>query len=560
MMTFNFRQGIVVSQRGSVDFISINPSNNSIDLNANKTPLQLNFSHGNSNYYVSINNSIPNAWTFKGDTWFYWDIDLLTGQLSRGTTKNYLGYGENFPTSKIEDSHFFNTLTHKMYVFNSGRWIEKIRLFSGNIQNGVLYTETIGSQINEQVTVRAGSIVFDFKNRPIPRFQEDGSFEFITTETFNNFQHTNLSNMKFSGVQLRGISSVEDSKFLCVNWGGDSTLKLADYRDEFPAFALLSENAKTGELISIITHGFVTNKSWRWLDPENTLVFLSENGEITTHVPQTHSIQNVGYIVNPFTIFFKFGKQIFINPIEVPPSPTPTPSITPSNSRTPNPTSTSTQTPTPSVTPTHTSTPTKTPQKTPTPSPTNTQSSTATQTPTSTQQATTTITPTPTVTNTPTNTQTPTNTITPTLTPSITPTFTPTLSKTVTITPSWTSDTTPSPTSTPSLTPTNTITPTPTLSSTITPTVTSTNVPTLSATPTQTVTTTTTVTPTVTTTLTPTITNTITPTQTLTQTFTPTVTPTPSNTPTLTTTITPTSSITPTPTLTQTLTPTNTQA
>lgn len=500
-MLLNFRQGLVDSQRGITEFVEYAPKTNTVSLNTNKKPLVLNFAHGHSNYLVTIKTTFKVAWdNIPATAWLYWDIDLLTGEMAYGITELNAGFGPTFPSDPEIDTHFFNTTNFKMYVFDSGKWIEKIRLFAGVINNGVLNPSALGTQVGCHLPCSAGAIVLDHKQRVIRRFQPDGTFELITTETFNNFQHTNLTNHWFKGVQLRGKADTDMSKFLCVNWNSDSELKLADPSDENAAMAMLEVDADTDELVSIITHGFVRNTGWQWYDKQNTLLFLGQDGIVSTTVPQVGSIQNIGYVVNPLVIFLKFDKQIFINPMELSSSPTPTPSSTPSQTRTPSPTptptSTSTPSHTPSVTPTQTRSPTRTPTQTITP----------------------TFTPATTVSQTPAVTISPTPTITQTLTPSLTPSYTPSM----TVTP--TNTRTPAVTNTP----TRTQTPTPSVTQTQaeTPPVTQTNTPTVSNTPTNTIT--------------PTQTPTNTPSATQTGTVTPTVSNTPSPTPTPTNTNTPT--------------------
>lgn len=485
-MHLNYFQGIINAQIAPIPFLQFNGTD--VNLLASKTPVALNFTHGPVNYFVRINSDILSAWKNVGTTaWLYWDIDLVTAKLTYNFTTHAPLFGETFPSTPLKDQHFFNIKINKMYVWNGQFWIEVVRLFAGRVTNDLIIPEALSSQVNKNIPCISGEILFDFQQRPIRVFDNDGTFHLLTDTAVDNFYHTAKENFQFGKIKLNSIANVDLLEYRCVRWNDDKKIIAASYLDLNPASAIISRNASTGEVVEIITRGFLRNINWLWKYEPNTPLFVGVNGELSPVVPTTGSIQYVGYIVNPSTIYINFDRQILINPVDV----SPTPSRTPS------------QTPTATITPTHTSTPTPTP--------------------TTTHTAPVTPTPTRTPSQTPTNTVTPTRTVTPTPTPTVTPTGSPPLAS-ITPTPSLTASVTPTaaatvtPTPTLSLTPTNTITPTmtasvtPTISQTpsVTPTISFT--PTLSLTPTQTITPT--MTPSVSPTVTPSVTATITPTPT----------------------------------------------
>jgi hypothetical protein len=64
-------------------------------------------------------------------------------------------------------------------------------------------------------------------------------------------------------------------------------------------------------------------------------VWISDMGDVTEDVPQLHSIQNVGYVVNSTTIFVDIKSPILFvayNQECFVPSSTPTPTVTPTPS------------------------------------------------------------------------------------------------------------------------------------------------------------------------------------------------------------------------------------
>lgn len=488
-MQFGYFQGIINAQTKPLEFLQL--SGNTVILLASKVPVELNFAHGPANYAITIKTDVTSAWTgFNSVAWLYWDIDLETSALTYGFSNYAPKYGTAYPSSPQVGQHFFDTLKNKMYFWNGEFWIEVVRLFAGQINNGKVMPNAFSSQVNRNVPCISGNILYDFKKRPIKVFDQDGTFHFLTDAIYDNFTHTNKDNFQFGRVKLNSIANDNLVIHHTVRWNDDRKIIAASYLDLEPASALVARDVTSGDIVEIITRGFVKNVSWRWPYAPNTPLFVGLQGELSVIVPTQGSIQYVGYIVNPTTIFLNFDRQILINPVDVSPTP----------SRTP------TQTPTPTVTPSHTAAPT--------PTPTTTHTAPVTPTPTRTPTQTATVTPTPSITATPTQTPTPTPTSSPPL-PSVTPTpsTTPTLPVTPSMTASITPTVTPTITQTPTITPTVTQTVTPTASHTPTPSVTPTNSPTPSVTPTNTPTpsVTATITPSPTATVTPTITPSVTP-------------------------------------------------
>lgn len=310
------RQCIINSQRGSIDFVQ--KSSTSVSINVKKQPILAVFSHGTANYLIKINQNSINNWTnLPANCWLFWDIDLLSAKLSSGYTTISPDVGDEFPISPETDQHFFNITYNKMFIWVGNKWIETVRLFVGQISNSILNPQANVSQINSNISVNCGEIIFDHKDTPIRRFHDDGSFEFITTETFYNFQHINLSNHLMGSVQLKGISQEDLTEFTCIRWDEYNHLVPANYTDEFPAIGIVQKNSSTDEITQIYTHGYIKNINWQWYNPVYTSLFVGLDGEITTNIPNEYSIQKIGYIVSPNKIFLDIGNQIFINPSEV---------------------------------------------------------------------------------------------------------------------------------------------------------------------------------------------------------------------------------------------------
>jgi hypothetical protein len=462
-MNLNYFQGIITAQTKPLAFLQLNGHN--VNLLAAKAPITLNFAHGPANYLVRIGTDVPSAWkNINSVSWLYWDISLTTGVLTYGFSNYAPVFGTSFPSGPQIGQHSFDLNQNKMYFWNGQMWVEVVRLFAGQVNNGQVILQGFSSQVNKNIPCVAGEILFDFQHRPINIFDQDGSFHFLTDVMLSDFKHTAKANFQFGRVKLN--STADDNLLVhhAIRWNDDRKIIMASYLDLEPASALVARDAATGEIVEIITRGFVKNLNWQWVYAPNTPLFVGVQGDLSVIVPTQGSIQYVGYIVNPTTIYLNFDRQILINPVDVSPTP----------SRTP------TQTPTPTITPTHTATPTPTPTTTHTapvtPTPTHTPSQTPTQTATPSMTGTPTQTPTPTATSSPpVPSVTPTHSLTPTITPTVTTTITPTATTTLTPTPTLT----PTASVTPTLTPTTTATVTPTVTQTptVSPTVTPTPTP-----------------------------------------------------------------------------------
>jgi hypothetical protein len=462
-----FRQGIVAVQP-SPSFLSL--VGNNVNLNANASPTIITFAYQSTNYLFTENKSVLAAWKgpFLNGTnyWLYWDLDMTTAKRTFGvTTINPAFFGNTPPPSPVTGQHFFFYKENTMKVWNGVQWKPFLRVFAGQIDSGgILVPYTVGSQVNLNQGGQQGTLLFDQTGSPI----YNNKNYFLTTESTVNTQNNPLNNYKIEALQVVGRAIESIPKYSAVTWKGKNTLGLASSTDYLrPAIGIAIEDLTKDEVSRFVTDGYITNPSWNFTVAPNTAIWVGINGEITTQVPQTISMQRMGYVVAPDTIFVSIAQIILLQNPNALPTPTPTTSITPSITRTPTLTPTNTPTLTPTMTISGSASPTPTPTLSATPSITSTITPTVTPSATMTPTMTPTVTFTPsvTVTTTPTTTATPTPTLTPVPTlasPTVTPTMTltPTNTGTAQVTPTPTSTVTPTQSGTPQVTPTNTPTPT----------------------------------------------------------------------------------------------------
>jgi hypothetical protein len=419
-MYVSFRQGLVRTQTAP-SFITFDGTD--VNLNVDSDPTILTFAYQSTDYLFEENQTIGKAWrgpfTSSVTHYLYWDLDMETGVRTFGSTSVNPLYGNALPTFPVFDQHYFNYLDTTMRVWNGNDWTPKLRVFAGQINNGASLTVYVpGTQVLLNQGRDQGFMLFDQYGSPITNNRN----YFITTESVLYAQNSPLNSYKIEALQVDGRAVEPIPKFYAITWKNVNQLGLASYTDYLhPAIGISVEDMSTDQIKKFVTSGYLTNPDWNFTAAANTPVWVGVTGEITTAVPQSWSMQKLGFVVSSDTIFIRIENVILLGNQTIFVTPTPSPTVTPTLTVTPTITATTTPTLTPSVTVSLTSSITPTPTHTVTPS------ITATMTPTVTNTITLTPSFTPSTTTTP--------TITPTLTPSLTPTQTPTLTPIPTSTP-----------------------------------------------------------------------------------------------------------------------------
>lgn len=428
-----FRQGLVRIQN-TPSFLSY--VGNVVNLVVTTDPIIVSFAYQSTNYLFEENESINNAWVGPFSSlsthWLYWDLDMQTGSRTFGHTDVNPLYGNNPPAFPLADQHFFFYGDSTMKVWNGVSWIPKLRVFAGQINSGALIVPyTVETQVLLNQGGNQGFMLFDQTGSPI----SNNKNYFITTESILYAQNSQLNSYKIEAVQVDGRAIESIPKFSAITWKNINQLGLASYTDYLhPSIGIAVEDMSIDQIKKFVTNGYLTNPNWNFINAPNTPVWVGVNGEITITVPQTWSMQKMGFVVGPDTIFVAIESIILLGNQVSHVTPTPSPTVTPTITATPTITTTNTPTRTPTMTvsitasitptPTFTVTPTITATMTPTVTPTNTHTPSVTPSITFTPSVTSTITPT--ITTTITSTLTPVPSPTPTLTISITPTVTPT--------------------------------------------------------------------------------------------------------------------------------------
>jgi hypothetical protein len=391
-MIINFRQGIISGQANFITF-----ANNVVSINVDQEYLDLAFAFGATDYLFSEVEDVTGAWgpfaVNSSNYYLYWDINVKTAVRTYGYTTIAPSYGSSLPTTNLQiNQHFFNTSTKMMMVWNGVSWDQRLRVFAGVLQsNGILVPNSTGSQVGLFGNYSIGYILYDVNNNPLLRTSGSTNNYFVTTEDKVHTQYDVMNAYKIAGLLMNGIASEPIPAYYCVTWKGPLQLGVASYINyTYPCVGISTDATGLNQLTQFVTKGFITNYgNWNWTEAPNTPLFVGATGELTTTVPNQYSLQKVGHIVSPDTIFVDLQELILIEDTYV----TPTPSVTMTSTPIPSPTPSLSLsvTPTPSVT----NTPSVTPTLSITVSTSITPSVTASATPSPTPTVTPTVTPTP---------------------------------------------------------------------------------------------------------------------------------------------------------------------
>ncbi len=321
-MKVPFRQGIVRIQTDIANnptFLQLTPSG--VTLNVSPDPTIFTIAHGSVDYLFQEGTSIVNAWggPFLPNVnyWLYWDINLVTGIRTFGSTIVQPVVGANEPIAAAEGLHWYNTQTFRMSVRQSGRWVEVLRLFAGKLQNGaVLVPYLPGTQIGINTPCYAGFILYDDVSAPVKKYDMFNRGQFITTETPLASQFSQLANYKLESAITSGQALEYIPAWYCIAYIAPQQIGLAsNTTPNFPCIGLATEDMYTGEVRSFITSGYASNVNWNWTQPTETPLFVGATGEITAVVPQLYSIQRIGYIIDSKTILVNIHQTIFLSSI-----------------------------------------------------------------------------------------------------------------------------------------------------------------------------------------------------------------------------------------------------
>lgn len=311
MAKFDFRHGMARRQSDS----SGNPtfllkSGAYVNLLVQPDPTVFMIAHFDEDYIYSENVSVPQAWgPFTNvTTWLYWDIDFVTGAISRNFTLLKPIVQSWAPPSPVNDQHWFDTDKVVQKVWNGSRWLEVLRVFACELTNGnVILPYPLGSQAGyDNTPTYAGFPLIDPQGHPVQKFRRDRRGQFVTTETPLAAQFSRNANFRVEAAISQAEAHENIPVHYCVAYNGYNSVLLARNTEAtMPSIGIAAEDMYTGEVRSYITKGFVTNDvDWDWTGyPAGTPLYVGTTGQLTPVPPQLFSLQRMGIVVSRDTVF-----------------------------------------------------------------------------------------------------------------------------------------------------------------------------------------------------------------------------------------------------------------
>jgi PKD repeat protein len=331
-----FRQGIARYQtdiNGTPTFLQKSTLGSQfIDVIVSPDPTVIVFAHYNANYVVEEAKTIRSAWgpfPTSATAYLYWDIDLLTAQLTRGFTLLPPVFTGVQPSPAALDQHWFDSINNVMKVWNGNKWIDKIRVFAATYaSSAVIKPYPLGTQAGINGDFEAGNLILDSYFKPLR--QSDGSF--VTSTTDMSVVSVATKKVRFEAEISTLLANEYIPKFSCVQIvQGRRTIlgRSGDVKSRIVGIA--TEDMYAGETALIATGGLLRNDQWTWpTDKINRPLFCGLAGELTLVPPTTGVLQQVGFVYDVDAIYVRvFPPIILDDPYSVltpppPPGPNPT--------------------------------------------------------------------------------------------------------------------------------------------------------------------------------------------------------------------------------------------
>ncbi len=334
-MQVPFRQGILSGQTdglGHGNFLALT-AGGYVDHVVSPISTYLNFAFKGTDYLLSVTTTKVNAWgpfTNNSETvYLYWDISLRDAQLTYGSTLSNPVYMAAAPMSPAVDTHWFDTGNKVMKVWNGASWIEKIRVFAGQVVNAntVIHQE-FGSQVEIDTPVDSGYIMFDSQGLPIRT--SAGYFFTSDTDAFMSVSgSTAIVRLDQNMLPLTADEAMPKYAVVAIAGSANSHMVLADPMNADKRAIGITEHAvAAGELSGTIFRGVVSHTNWSTITVEGFPVFpptalgkqlwLAPSGQFTLLRPENQVAQCLGTVVSANSIYLDIDSET--KPISILPS------------------------------------------------------------------------------------------------------------------------------------------------------------------------------------------------------------------------------------------------
>lgn len=322
-MRNNFRQGLITYPKdgtGAPQFLLPAQNPSFVNLNVSPTaPTLATFAHGSSDYLQGFETAIPNAWgpMIEGvDNYLYWDIDLLTSQVTFGITALEPVVSVTEP-EHVNDLHWFDLNTNKLKVWStvSGKWLERVRLFAGVVENGnttQLTTKLSGSQVGLNTASRPGFILLDSLLRPV----RTSAGEFLTTDSPVHVK-TTIGTSGVLATPLNAFIPIRAGENIpamsVVYFSSEDTVSLASSDpaliNQKTPIGIVQDDLATNEVGVLTQTGDIMWDQWDWSASIGKPLYVNSAGQLTPTRPQGLLAYRVGFVKNRNTILLQIDAE-----------------------------------------------------------------------------------------------------------------------------------------------------------------------------------------------------------------------------------------------------------
>jgi hypothetical protein len=323
-MHITYRQGII---RSPLNFLQLTSDNNVKLITTKNAPVVVTVADGDANYIFTEDTTIQDAWTgpFQAGTtyWLYWDVDIITGSITRSHTTLDPIIGSDFPDDAEDGQMMFNTSTNQMFIRDGLSWIRKIRIFAAKLNQGAIFTSMSinlpnfnGTQIGslQNLDLYVGYIVYDSVSGYGLRKADN---TFFTTEDKALTGISASSPVKFGGLLFEAIAHSQILPYSIVRFIDYNTIEPAtNYIIDNGIYGIVDRQCVPGDIAQITIEGIVQNEEWDWSEyPVNTPLYANSDGQLTATVAPTPII--VAVIIDKHSILLR-PSSLYINTLNDP--------------------------------------------------------------------------------------------------------------------------------------------------------------------------------------------------------------------------------------------------
>ena len=303
-MKIPFRQGIVQYQTDSANTQQfLQRSGTAVSLAVSPTPTIVAFAHLDTDYLYTEGLSVPNAWAGPfvpgTDYWLYWDINMLTGVRTFGSTTIAPIVSAKMPAPALVGQHWFDTIRHTMNVWNGSYWNVVVRVFAAKYTAAASFDPVsttakgfTGSQVGDNSTSRPGALVFDVMGKPL----KTSTGTFYTTETGVAVSGL-ASAVKMASVILDAEAQEPIPAYSAVYFSDFDKINLCKpYTADTLPYGIVEVDMVQGTITNVITSGIVINNRWNW-SKVNAPVYIGTDGSLVT-TPVYGSQTSIGFVLD----------------------------------------------------------------------------------------------------------------------------------------------------------------------------------------------------------------------------------------------------------------------